>query len=82
MPVENDQRAQRDENQARQPQAEDVALGVVRGARACGASKGVEAVGVPARPVSPPVLWVSNLQGGAENAPPVSTPQEPRGSRA
>ena len=32
VPVENEQRAQRDEDQARQRQAEDVALGVVRGA--------------------------------------------------
>lgn len=82
VPVENDQRAQRDENQARQPQAEDVALGVVRGARACGASKGER------RSASPPDLYLRPSSGSLTSRAelrthlPVSTPQELRGSRA
>ena len=80
VPVENEQRAQRDEDQARQRQAEDVALGVVRGARACAAAR--ERGGQrPARSASPPVLGASNLQSGAENATSSATLEGPAWSR-
>lgn len=60
-PVKNNQCAQGDEHQAGQPQADEVALHVVQGARACRTAR---ERGLQLRnPQSGPALWVSNLQG-------------------
>ena len=78
-PVENDQRAQSHEDQARQPQADEVALGVVQGARACGASKGERLSA--SEPQVRPTLWLPNLQSGVGTQIPVSNLRGVDGSR-
>ena len=82
VPVENDQCAQRDENQAAQPQAEDVALGVVRGARACEASKGERRSASPSDLHLRPSSGCLSSRAELRTQLPVSTLQGLHGGRA